>query len=116
MWTEGPAVPAAAQRTGRHSACRIKHDSEYTAKDRSAVVNAADYSTAGRTTADIITPGDTAANDGIRVGKQEEQQRSFATAEVGVPQSAAPAAPYNTRSMALRPVCPGCRELPLLQP
>jgi hypothetical protein len=85
MWTEGPALPAAAQRAGCHSACRIKHGSEYTAKDRSAV-NAADYSTADHATADIITPGDTAANDGIRVDKQEEQQqRSFATAEVGVP-------------------------------
>jgi len=65
MWTEGPAVPAAAQRTGCHSACRIKHDSEYTANDRSAVVNPTDY-----TTANIIAPGNTAANDGVRVGKQ----------------------------------------------
>ena len=80
MWTEGPAVPAAAQRTGRHSACRIKHDSEYTAKDRSTVVTAASYSTAI-----IFAPGDTAANDGARSGEQEGQQRPLATAEVGGP-------------------------------
>jgi len=50
LWAKGPAVSAASQRNSRHAPCRIKHDSDDTADDKSAVVNAAD----------II-----AANDGV---------------------------------------------------
>ena len=67
---EGPALSAASQRNGRHTPCRIKHDSDDTADDKSAVVNA--------------------ANDRAGADGQEEQQRQFAAAEVDVPTAKLP--------------------------
>jgi hypothetical protein len=84
MWAEGPAVPAASQRNGRHSSCRIKHDSEYSPEDRSAAVNAAD---------------DTTADDGVWAAGQEEQRREFAAPEVG-----------ESQLVGVQRICPARRE------
>jgi hypothetical protein len=89
MRTEGAALSAASQWDGRNASCRIKHESEYTAGDRSAAVNAAADNTAVVNTAVVNTAvvdagDDNAADDGVWAAGQEEQRR-FATAEVSEP-------------------------------
>jgi hypothetical protein len=104
MRAEGAALSAASQWDGRNASCRIKHESEYTAGDRSAAVNAAADNTAVVNTAVVNTAvvntavvntavvntavvdagDDNAADDGVWAAGQEEQRR-FATAEVSEP-------------------------------
>jgi hypothetical protein len=62
MRTEGAALSAASQWDGRDTSCRFKHESEYTAGDRSATDTAAVVNAGDDYAADDATAGNAAAD------------------------------------------------------